>query len=194
MLKVGLTGGIGSGKTVVSKIFQSFGIPVYNADNSAKEIVHHSAQVQSEIVDLLGPDAFINGNYNRTYVASIVFKDPEKLSALNKIIHPAVQQHFGEWLLVQSSPYIVKEAALLFEAGSYKSLDKIITVCAPTDLRIERIKSRDHANESDIQKRISSQLSDEEKIKLSDFVIKNDERSLVIDQVLYIHQALLSVK
>lgn len=194
-IHVGITGGIGSGKTTVCKIFEVLDIPVYYADDRAKWIIHHQAEVVAAIKSQFGEEAYTpEGNYNRTYIANIVFNDQEQLNQLNAIVHPAVFQDGLNWQLEHSdAPYTLKEAALLFETGSYKLLDKIITVTAPESIRIERVMKRDQLDQEAVKARIDKQLPDSEKVAKSDFVIQNFAGLSLIDQVLKIHHSLLDL-
>ena len=194
MLKIGITGGIGSGKTTVCKIFQQLGVPVYNADIEAKKLLDFNEAVKSEIIAIFGNNIIAkNGYIDRVKLGAIVFNNKEKLTQLNSIVHPAVAQHFTDWINNnKTKDYIIKEAAILFESGSYKAVDKIITVIAPLELRIQRSMERDNTDRSTIEQRIKNQMSDEEKIKMSHFVIENNESQLLIPQVLKIHQELIN--
>ncbi len=194
MLKIGVTGGIGSGKTTVCKIFEILGIPVYYADARAKELVTQSEPLRKKIIELLGEEAYLeNGSYNRAYVADIVFKDKKKLEKLNHIIHPAVFSDGEEWHRLQKKvPYTLKEAALLFESGGYQLLDKTILVVAPQEVRIERVIKRDNSSRMAVLDRINKQMTDADKIKLADFVILNDGKAPLVDQILKIHDKLKS--
>ncbi|MFV8327408.1 dephospho-CoA kinase [Flavobacterium sp. ZS1P14] len=170
---IGLTGGIGSGKTTIANYFQSFGIPVYIADDEAKKIMQ-SSEIIAAIKKVFGTAIFENGVLNREQLAAIVFNDPEKLKELNKIVHPAVRRHFDQWLLqYRAAPYVIYEAAILFESGGYKNCDLIITVTAPLASRIQRVVERDETTRELVLKRIKAQWTDEERISKSDFVIKN---------------------
>jgi dephospho-CoA kinase len=193
MLKVGLTGGIGSGKTMVARIFAALGIPVYYADEVAKRIQQEDADVKKQIVGLLGEEAYQNGILNRTYVSSIVFADKTKLEQLNAIVHPATIRDAENWLSAQTTDYAIKEAALIFESGSQGDLDFIIGVTAPMALRIKRTMARDGVTEEQVRHRMDKQISDKIKMRLCDAVIVNDEKQLLIPQVLELHQKLLSL-
>ncbi len=191
MLKVGITGGMGSGKTTVCKIFEALGIPVYYADDRAKWLMVHQPDVRRAILELFGPEAYRNEQLNREHIAKLAFGDPDKLKQLNAIVHPAVFKDGKEWQESQKNvPYTLKEAALIFESGSYKTLDKVITVFAPRELRIQRIMRRDNSKRSDIEARMDKQMPEEEKIEKADFVIYNDGEQSLIRQVLYIHEQL----
>jgi len=193
-LHVGITGGIGSGKSLVSKIFSNLGVPVYDADSRARLLMTSDAVLINEIRKTFGDQSYSDdGKLNRDYVSKIVFNDAVKLAALNGLVHPAVARDYIRWSEENKShPYLVKEAALLFEAGSYKTLDKIIVVQAPEELRIARVQKRDpHRDMQKIKDIIRSQMAEEEKLKRADFIVKNDESELVIPQVLALHQKFL---
>lgn len=186
MLQIGVTGGIGSGKSTVCKIFQSLGIPVFDADSSAKKLMQENAQLVDSIKSEFGFDSYLtSGAINRDHLAKVAFADPEKVKRLNALVHPVVADDYSKWISGQTADYVVKEAALLIESGSYLQLDKLIVVTAPTPLRIERIKSRDSfRSQQEIESIIANQLSDEERESKADFIIKNDESELLIEQVL----------
>ena len=186
MLQVGITGGIGSGKSTVCKIFQSLGIPIYDADTQAKKLMQENAQLVDAIKSEFGNDSYLaSGAINRDYLAKVAFADSEKIKKLNTLVHPVVADDYAKWVSDQTADYVVKEAALLIESGSYLQLDKLIVVTAPTQLRIDRIKSRDSfRSEQEIEAIITNQLSDEERESKANFIIKNDESELLIEQVL----------
>ena len=188
MTTVGLTGGIGSGKTTIANLFATeFAIPIYIADTKAKELIAQETHLQQEIKALLGEEAFVEGKYNTAFVASIVFSTPEKLQALNQLIHPYVQQDFERWREEQHSPYVIKESAILFESGSYKDCDYIITVTAPLEERIRRVMLRDKIDRKTVEKRIKNQWNDENRIKLSTFVVDNRDFGRNLDKIQTIH-------
>lgn len=188
MTTVGLTGGIGSGKTTIANLFATeFAIPIYIADTKAKELIAQDTHLQQEIKALLGVEAFVEGKYNTAFVASIVFSTPEKLQALNQLIHPYVQQDFARWREEQHSPYVIKESAILFESGSYKDCDYIITVTAPLEERIRRVMLRDKIDRKTVEKRIKNQWNDENRIKLSTFVVDNRDFGRNLDKIQTIH-------
>ncbi len=191
-LSVGITGGIGSGKTTVCQIFEVLGIPVYYADIRAKQLMTESREIVRGIKELFGPEAYLDdGRLNRPFIAGIVFKDASKLQQLNAIVHPAVYLDGQRWHESQQGvPYTLKEAALTFETGGYKLLDKTITVYAPAEIRIQRVMERDQSSREAVEDRISKQMPDEEKIKLADFVVHNYDNRPLIPQVLSIHEAL----
>lgn len=191
---IGITGGIGSGKSVVCRIFSTLGIPVYEADSAAKMLYEKYPEVKDSIAKKISPEAIDkNGKVNRKKLSDIVFKDPEKLKLLNELVHPVVAWDFSHWLdSHRGFPYVLKEAAILFESGSDKACRKVITVVSPLDLRMQRIKDRDKKSKAEIEAIIARQSGDEEKISKSDYVITNDEKQMLIPQVLKIHQALIS--
>jgi dephospho-CoA kinase len=194
--RVGITGGIGSGKTTVCRIFQSMGVPVYHADDWAKWLITHDAVVKAGIQGLFGTEAYLpDGAYNRAFVAGIVFADKNKLDALNALVHPAVEQHSRTWhaeRAAEGAPYTLREAALMIESGNYKHLDALILVTAPEDIRIQRVMERDQAPEAQVRARIASQMPEAEKIKYATFIIENDGDKHLIPQVLAIHHQILS--
>ena len=193
MIKVGITGGIGSGKSTACKVFQLLGIPVYYADDESKIILDDDKKVKESIIKLAGMQVLNENNLiDRKKLASFVFNDKEKLQKLNSILHPAVGAHFEDWIKAHKKyPYIVKEAAILFESGAYKQVDKVITVIAPMGLRISRSMASSGNTKEQILQRINNQVSDDEKIIRSQFVIVNDEQQLLIPQVLAIHKLLI---
>lgn len=183
-MRIGVTGGIGAGKSLVCRIFNVLGVPSYDADTRAKQIVNNNDEVRNQIIDLLGPESF-KPEYNTRYVAGRVFDQPEVLERLNAIIHPAVATDFQNWADEQDVPIVLKEAALLFEAGTYGELDATILVVAPDDVRISRVLSRDpHREKNQIKAIISRQLPDSKKQELADYVVINDGKQMVLPQVL----------
>ena len=173
MMVVGLTGGIGSGKSTIAKAFAALGIAVFNSDEQAKALIATDTQVKERIIAAFGEEAYQNGEYNRAYIAQIVFNNSEKLAILNGIVHPALAEYFKQWAKAQTSPYVLKEAAILFESGSYKDCDYIITVTAPEEVRIARVMARDHCTETQVRARMAQQWSDAQRIALSNAVIEN---------------------
>lgn len=195
MLKVGITGGIGSGKTTVCRIFEVLGIPVFYADNAAKSVMHTDTLLRQDIVDGFGKDSYFDtGELNRKHISAIVFNDKEQLAKLNALVHPAVFRAFDTWVALQKNvPYVLKEAALLFESDSYKMCDRSILVKSPEALRIARIIARDNTTAEEVRLRMNRQFTDEQKEKLADHIIINDEEMLLIPQVLELHQHFLSL-
>lgn len=192
MISVGVTGGIGSGKTTVCKIFEQLDIPVYYADTEAKRLMNHNRELKSQVKSILGNEAYHrNGRLNRKHVASIVFSDKEKLAQLNNLVHPAVRQDALRWSNSQKSKYTIQEAALLVENGSYKQLDYLIVVTAPVEMRIKRVLKRDKSNFDQVKKRIDNQLPEKEKKKVADFIIDNSGEVSLIHQILKIHRILI---
>ena len=192
MLKIGLTGGLGSGKTTVSKIFASLEVPVLYADDIAKKIMNENEALKLEIIKLFGKKAYSDNKLNRTYIADIAFKDGYKLEQLNALIHPLTITAASDWMQKQNAPYAIKEAALMFEAGAAVNLDYIIGIYAPQSLRIMRAMHRDNATRQNILLRINRQLNETIKMKLCDFVIVNDEQHPVLPQVIELHKKFLN--
>lgn len=195
MLKVGITGGIGSGKTTVCRIFETLGIPVYYADDRAKALMNGDENIRKQVIALFGTDAYLtDGQLNRKFIAEKVFQNQPLLAQLNTIVHPAVFNDSQQWFMQhEDKPYTLYEAAILFESGSYLFLDKTITVFAPLDVRVARTMKRDNASKEEVMERVSKQLPEEEKIKKADFVIYNDHSTPLIEQVLTIHQRLIEL-
>ncbi len=193
MKLIGLTGGIGSGKTYCAGLFEHLGIPVYNADREAKRLMNENQKIRKDIVAVFGEEAYTNdGQVNRTYLAKKVFGHPTELEKLNKLIHPVVRQDFIEWGSQQvGHPYIIQESAILFETGSYKFFDKVILVDAPRAIRIERVTKRDGINREAVEARMKHQWSSEKKRFLADYVIDNDGSSPTLRQVFNIHMELI---
>lgn len=191
MIIVGLTGGIGSGKTTVAKQFAALGVPVYIADKEAKKLMKRSKIIKRKLIQLFGNEAYINDELNKPFIANIIFNDKTYLGKMNAIIHPRVKKHFEKWTLKQEFAYVIKEVAILFENDGYKACDYVITVTAPIDLRMERLLKRDNTTKDNIKAIMKNQWTDEEKTKLSDFVIKNIELKNTKNQVLKIHKQLL---
>lgn len=189
---VGITGGIGSGKSTVCQFFRILGIPVYSADDRAKWLMSTNPELKSELNIAFGEETFLaDGTLNRPFLAQNVFSDPEKVKKINSIVHPVVGRDFKSWAESQTAPYLLKEAALLFETSSAEELDKVINVSSPLKIRMARVLARDpHRNEDQINQIINQQLPDEKKNELADFVIKNSENKLLIPQILEIHKKL----
>lgn len=193
MLLIGLTGGIGSGKSTVAKIFEVLGIPVYYADDAAKGLMNSDPELIKAIKKNFGEESYINGTLNRNYLASTVFNSTERLELLNSLVHPATIRDADRWMKAQKTSYVIKEAALIFEAGLAGSLDYVIGVYAPKNLRIKRVMDRDNISREDVIKRIDRQIDEEIKMKLCDFIINNDGQNLVTPQVLALHEKLLAL-
>jgi dephospho-CoA kinase len=191
MLKIGLTGGIGSGKSTVAKIFELLNVPVYYADEASKRLYHTDKQLMADLKKHFGEDVYTNDQLNRSRLAELVFTNPEKLELLNSLVHPPTLRDAEEWMQKQTAPYILKEAALLFETGSAAGLDYVIGVKAPQHIRIKRVMDRDGVSREQVLSRINKQLDEEIKMKLCDFIIDNSEQELVIPQVLELHERLL---
>lgn len=191
MKVIGLTGGIGSGKTTVAKQFRRLGVPVYIADEEAKKLTNRSKVIRQELTELLGEETYSDAGLNRKFVADIIFNDPTMLQAVNNIIHPKVRQHFKKWVGKQQGPYCIKEAAILFENGGYKECDQNILVVAPVNKRIERILQRDDTNVQEIKERMDNQWDDAKKMPLADYVIYNDLLENTEKQVVEIHKLIL---
>lgn len=195
MLKIGITGGIGSGKTTICKIFELLEIPVFYADEEAKNLMIRNPDVVQQIKNEFGNEAYLpDHSLNRKYISDIVFKDIAKLSNLNNIVHPAVFKAFKDWSALQNAPYVLKEAALLFESKSNLLNHANIFVSSPLDLRIKRVMKRDELTEEKVMERISKQMPEQDKEKLSDYIIYNNEEDLLILQVLALNNQILNLK
>ncbi len=193
-IKVGITGGIGTGKSFVSKIFKTLGVPFYDADLEAKLVMVKNKNVRQALIKYFGTETYLeDGTVNRKYLSGIVFHDSEKLALLNSIVHPAVIQESVDWSNRQTAPYILKEAALLYESGSYKNLDYTILVTAPEELRIQRVIQRDGVERKEVLRRMGRQMSEEDKLQYADFLIHNDGVLPLLPQVLAIHNNLIHV-
>lgn len=192
MLKIGITGGIGSGKSTVSNMFKVLGIPVFDADSEAKNIMENNANVKHQLIEEFGDAVFVDGKLNRKHLSSIVFTDAYKLEKLNAIVHPAAIEAGLNWAAQQTAPYVIKEAALMFEAGSAFNLDYVIGVYAPQALRLKRVMHRDNVGRHDVLNRMSKQINETIKMRLCDFVIVNDEQQLLIPLVLKLHEQFLA--
>ena len=188
---VGLTGGIGSGKTTIANFFKELGVPIYIADTEAKALMNRSKVIKRKLIALFGDNAYQNGKLNRDFLSKQIFNDKDLLQKMNAIVHPKVASHFKRWVKKQDAPYVISEAAILFENGSYKKYDYIITVTAPEEVRLKRVMSRDNSSKEKVKSVMNNQWKDEEKIKLSDYVIQNINLEEAKAQVLQIHQNLL---
>lgn len=170
---VGLTGGIGSGKSTVARMFEELGVPVYYSDDEAKNLMNTSDQIKEGLIAVFGEKSFEKGNLNRSYIASLVFNDEEKLKILNSIVHPEVKRNFRQWVLEQNASYVIQENPLIFENNSQDDFDVVITVTAPKEIRIQRVMERDGVSENQVLARVNNQLEDQLKINASHFVITN---------------------
>ncbi|CAN5274319.1 dephospho-CoA kinase [soil metagenome] len=194
MLLVGITGGIGSGKTTVCKIFEVLGIPVYYADDRAKYLMHHNLELVAALKEAFGEEIYQNGMLDRALLSSKVFNNTGLLEKLNSLVHPAVAEDSINWQMEHlDAPYTMREAALLFEAGSYKALNKIVVVTAPKDVRIARVMARDAITTEQVEARINNQWPEEEKVSLADYVIFNDGVQEIIPQILAVHAELMEL-
>ena len=187
---IGLTGGIGSGKSVVAKIFATLGIPVFNADDEAKRIMQTSPEIKSKLIQQFGMDIYNESGLDKEKLASIVFDDPFQLQLLNAIVHPVTIQAAKDWAAKQTTPYVIKEAALIFESGTADGLFKVIGVTAPLSLRTHRVMQRDGITKEQVDARMRNQISDTIKMRLCDYVIENNNQEMVIPQVLEIDKAI----
>jgi len=193
MLKIGLTGGIGSGKTTIAKVFELLNVPIFYSDDEAKKIINYNEEVKNIIIKNFG-DVYKENGLDNKKLAQIVFNDKKQLEILNSIVHPFVQEFYNNWTKnYNSEPYTIKEAAILFESGNYLSMDKIITVTAPLEQRLERVIKRDNSSYDKIMKRIENQWNDEKKMLLSNFIINNNNNTLVIKQIIEIHNILSKI-
>ncbi len=191
MLKAGITGGIGSGKSVVCQVFSTLGIPVFNADEAARFLMENDKSLIRSIKNLMGEEVYLNGLLNRSKVSSIIYSHPEKLAGLNALVHPATIAFAEQWLSKQTTPYVIKEAALFFESGSHKEMDILIGVYAPVSLRIERTMKRSNLTRAQVQAIIDKQMDENEKMSRCNYVIKNDDLLAITPQVLNIHKLLI---
>jgi len=192
MLKVGITGGIGSGKSVVCRVFATLGIPVFNADLAARHLLETDENLKQQVRSLLGDDSYKSGLPDRAKIASLVFNDSTKLAALNALIHPATITYGEQWMSQQQAPYAIKEAAIFFESGSYKAMDVMLGVFAPRELRIQRTMRRSVFTREDVLDRMSQQMDDDEKMRRCDYVIVNDGQQAIVPQVMNLHKILLA--
>lgn len=187
MIKIGITGGIGSGKSTICRLFAVLGVAVYNSDSRARNLMQSDPEVISAIRALFGDNAYIHGSLNRPYIAQLVFHQPDLRERLNHIVHPAVAKDFDQWAEKQPGHYVIEEAAILFESGAYRNMDAVVTVSTPEAQRIQRTCLRDHTDEASVRQRIAAQMSEEERITRADYVIVSDDRTPVIPQVLKLH-------
>ncbi len=191
MIRLGITGGIGSGKTLVCSIFQQLGVPIYNADARAKWLINNHPDLKSKLTQQFGEATFKDGLYNTAHISSIVFGNPTQLALLNAIIHPTVFEDWKQFCETQkSAPLVIKEAAIMLETDSKYTVDKIALVYTPKAVRMQRVMQRDQISEADLLKKINAQMAEEEKLKLADYVIVNDGEQSLVEQVIKLHQQL----
>lgn len=191
VIKLGITGGIGSGKTSVCRVFKVLGIPVFSADFEAKNIMDNDDSVKLRINSIAGKELYVSGILDRAELASLIFNNKLLLDKVNSLIHPIVFENFRKWESKQDAPYVIMEAAILFESGAWEIVDKVATVVAPAEQRIERIMQRNNLTREQIIMRINSQMDDDEKVKRSDYVIQNSEKDMIIPAILKIHEDLI---
>lgn len=207
---IGLTGGIGSGKSTIAKVFETLGVPVFDADTAAKHIMNSSPVIKAQLIKAFGSEVYLSSGkdsmhatsnnlvseqvaiLNRAYLAKLVFEDPFQLEILNSIVHPVTIKAAQDWAAVQNSPYVIKEAALFFEAGSAVGIAKIIGVASPKSLRINRVMKRDQCTKEEVEKRMTHQIDASLKMKLCDWVINNDDQHLVLPQVIALHEQIVA--
>jgi dephospho-CoA kinase len=192
-LRIGLTGGIGSGKSTVAKVFEVLGIPVYYADEAARRIMNEDELLKQQIIQHFGPSAYKNNQLDRPYIASQVFNNKEKLELMNSLVHPATIRDAAQWMQQQTTPYVIKEAAIIFESGTQNESDYIIGVSAPASLRLLRAMKRDGSTRDQVLARMSRQIQEPIKMRLCDFIIYNDEQQAVIPQVMQLHEKLVGL-
>ncbi|WP_372773417.1 dephospho-CoA kinase [Mangrovibacterium sp.] len=193
MIKVGITGGIGSGKSTICQFFKSIGIPVFEADTEAKKLINSSVAIKNQLIAEFGSDIYLpNQHIDRKKLAELIFNSPPLLEKVNGIIHPEVRNHFEKWANQQNSPYIIHEAAIMFESGFYKMMDYTVLVTAPEADRIKRVMERENTTAENVRSRIERQWTDEQKSKLANFIIKNDNRELVVPQLIELDKQIRS--
>jgi dephospho-CoA kinase len=191
-MKLGITGGIGSGKTSVCKVFNVLGIPVFSADPEARKIMDNDRNIKREINEIVGKNIYHGGQLNRMELASLIFNNRDILEKVNSLVHPIVFEHFNRWAEKQTTPYVIMEAAILFESGASKLVDRVATIVAPVEERISRVTRRNKLNRDQVMERINNQMTDEERIKMSDYVINNSENDMIIPVILRINEDLLT--
>lgn len=191
---IGLTGGIGSGKSTIAKVFANMGIPVFDADITAKTLMNSNPIIKEKLIAAFGAEVYTNDNQilNRAYLSKLVFSDQHKLALLNSIVHPITIQAATDWAATQNTPYVIKEAALFFESGATVGVHKIIGVSAPKAVRINRVMKRDHCSKAEVEQRMTHQIEESLKMKLCDWVIVNDDLQLVLPQVVALHETILA--
>lgn len=191
--RLGVTGGIGSGKTSVCRVFQILGIPVFSADPEARILMESDESIKNGLNKLAGTELFADGKLDSRRLADLIFSDTRKIEQVNRLVHPAVFEKFRKWSVQQDSPYVIMEAAILFESGAAQMMERIVTVTAPVEQRIERVMRRNDLSRVQVLDRIDRQMSDEEKIRLSHYVISNSENDMIIPAVLRIHEDILKI-
>jgi len=191
-MKLGVTGGIGSGKTTVCRIFNVLGVPVFDADKAAKQIMDTDKNMMTSLNSIVGKDLYLTGTLNRTELAKLIFNDTTLLAKVNSLVHPAIYDLFKGWVTEQNTPYVILEAAILFESGGTKHLDRILSVVAPVEDRIKRVIKRNSLTKEEVLDRIRNQMEDEARIKLSDYVIVNSENEMIIPSIMRIHTEILT--
>lgn len=191
ILKLGVTGGIGSGKTSVCRVFSVLGIPVFSADNEAREVMDIDTSIMLRINTIAGKNLYSSGNLDRSELAKLIFNNSRLLEKVNSLVHPVVFSRFREWVKRQDAPYVIMEAAILFESGADKIVDRIMTVVAPVEQRIERVIRRNMLTSDQVMERMRNQLDDEIRIQRSDYVVRNSENDMIIPAILKIHGELL---
>jgi len=192
-IKLGVTGGIGSGKTSVCRVFDALGVPVFSADREAREIMENDNGIIRRINSITGKNLYINGGLDRMELATIIFNDNILLEKVNSLVHPVIFDHFRKWVLEQTAPYVIMEAAILFESGASKFVDKVATVVAPIEQRVERVVQRNKLSREQVMERMRNQMDDEARIKLSDYIIYNSENDMIIPSILNIHDDILTL-
>ena len=190
--KLGITGGIGSGKTSVCRVFDVLGVPVFSADREASEIMEKDGEIINKLNSIAGKNLYVNGSLDRMDLANIIFNDNSLLQQVNLLVHPVVFNHFMNWVLEQSAPYVIMEAAILFESGASDFVDKVATVVAPVEQRMERVIQRNKLSREQVLERMKNQMDDEARIKLSDYIIYNSENDMIITTILEIHDDILA--
>jgi len=193
VIKLGVTGGIGSGKTSACRVFSALGIAVFSADAIAGEIMENDQSIISRINSIVKRDLYTSGNLDRKELASLIFNDYSLLEKVNSLIHPVVMDHFIKWVKEQSSPYVIMEAAILFESGASKLVDRIATLIAPMEQRVDRVIHRSHLTRAQVLERMRNQMNDDIRINLSDYVIYNSENDMIIPAILDIHKDILKL-
>jgi dephospho-CoA kinase len=189
--KLGITGGIGSGKTSVCRVFDVLGVPVFSADREASEIMEKDGEIINKLNSIAGKNLYVNGSLDRMDLANIIFNDNNLLQQVNLLVHPVVFNHFMNWVLEQSAPYVIMEAAILFESGASDFVDKVATVVAPVEQRMERVIQRNKLSREQVLERMKNQMDDEARIKLSDYIIYNSENDMIIPAIIKINDDIL---